>query len=329
MKKCLICGRKVVSKRKDAIYCRNPRCRKKAFLARKEQAASAPPLIGTNKASVVVTFPDGSRWLMELTPLQTMDNGQLLRLTQVFGQAQPKPEDSVAAQVPPVDSPPPTIKNGSDQIPVVLSNGRSDWSKSESDSETTAPIDELKVDANGSEQAPSVVADEVSASELSALPKPEAVETPALVPPAGVAETVAAVLTPSDLSPKSTESELRTVELYFVDYHGRRLAFEAATMCRGTTWRIAPNASARLGFSGSEGMGLGGTPGRWRDVYPHKAPRDCGFVENVGVLCWEDGERRAYAAETGLLHAAFGVRWPERIPEFVAARTAAGGGRIP
>jgi hypothetical protein len=43
---------------------------KKAFLARKEQAASAPLPIGKNKASVVVSFPDGSRWLMELTPLQ-------------------------------------------------------------------------------------------------------------------------------------------------------------------------------------------------------------------------------------------------------------------
>ena len=81
MKKCPICGRKVVSKRKDAIYCRNPRCRKKAFLARKEQAASAPPPIGPNKASVVLSFSDGSRWLMELTPLQTIDNGQLPTLT--------------------------------------------------------------------------------------------------------------------------------------------------------------------------------------------------------------------------------------------------------
>ncbi len=329
MKKCLVCGRKVVSKRKDAIYCRNPRCRKKAFLTRKEQAANAPPPIGPNKASVVVSFPDGSRWLMELTPLQTMEKGQLPTLTQVFSQAQPKPEDSVAAQVRPVDSPPPTIKNSSDQIPEVLTDRPNDVSKSESDAEARAPIDELKVDENGSEKVPAVDADEVSASELSALPKPEIVETPALVPPAGVAETVAAVLIPNDLSPKSTEPELRTVELYFVDYHGRRLAFEAATMCCGTTWRIAPNASARLGFSGSEGMGLGGAPGRWRDVYPHKAPRDCGFVDNVGVLCWEDGERRAYAAETGLLHAAFGVRWPERIREFVAGMTAAAGGRTP
>ena len=65
MKKCPICGRKVTSKRRDAIYCRNPRCRKEAFLARKEQAATAPLPIGKNKASVVVSFPDGSRWLME------------------------------------------------------------------------------------------------------------------------------------------------------------------------------------------------------------------------------------------------------------------------
>jgi hypothetical protein len=38
---------------------------------------------GANKASVVVSFPDGSRWLMELTPLQPTAQTQLPTLTQV------------------------------------------------------------------------------------------------------------------------------------------------------------------------------------------------------------------------------------------------------
>ena len=126
MKKCLVCGRKVVSKRKDAIYCRNPRCRKKAFLARKEQAESAPLPIGPNKASVVVTFPDGSRWLMELTPLQATEKAQLPTLTQVSSpvdsmglDALPQPESEVKSQVS-------TSENGSEQIAVAVSDGAED-----------------------------------------------------------------------------------------------------------------------------------------------------------------------------------------------------------
>jgi hypothetical protein len=36
---------------------------------------------------------------------------------------------------------------------------------------------------------------------------------------------------------------------------------------------------------------------------------EAGFVDNVGVLCWDDGERRAYAAEAELLYAALGPDW--------------------
>ena len=126
MKKCPICGRKVVSKRKDAIYCRNPRCRKKAFLARKEQAASAPLPIGPNKASVVVSFPDGSRWLMELTPLQTMEKGQLPTLTQVLSLTLPKSDDVAPASDRPLDYTPGTNENGLEQIPADSSDGGED-----------------------------------------------------------------------------------------------------------------------------------------------------------------------------------------------------------
>ena len=112
MKKCPICGRKVVSKRRDAIYCRNPRCRKEAFLARKEQAAPEPLPEGANKASVVVSFPDGSRWLMELTPLQPTARTQLPTLTQVASLALNQTDGSAEAKTTAIDLPPATKRNG-------------------------------------------------------------------------------------------------------------------------------------------------------------------------------------------------------------------------
>jgi len=82
MKTCPVCQREVLSKRKDAIFCRDATCRKRAQQARKEQAAAVPP--GHNKVSVVVTFPDGRRWLLELSPLDG-EPYALPTLTQVDG----------------------------------------------------------------------------------------------------------------------------------------------------------------------------------------------------------------------------------------------------
>ncbi len=81
MRWCPICSRMVMSKRKDAIYCDNPRCRKTAYL-RRQEAATAPLSVGPDKASVVVTFPDGSRWLLQMKPLQATDQAPLPALTQ-------------------------------------------------------------------------------------------------------------------------------------------------------------------------------------------------------------------------------------------------------
>ena len=39
LKVCISCTRPVTGKRKDAIYCADPQCRKDAYLKRKEQAA--------------------------------------------------------------------------------------------------------------------------------------------------------------------------------------------------------------------------------------------------------------------------------------------------
>ncbi|MBL8632715.1 MAG: hypothetical protein JNM40_05775 [Myxococcales bacterium] len=105
------------------------------------------------------------------------------------------------------------------------------------------------------------------------------------------------------------------------------MTFESATRYRDGKWRVDFLARAVLGVGPSEGRGLGGQPGRWREFYPQKSPGDYGFVENVGVLCWEDGDGRAHAAEAGLLSAALGPTWRERIRSLLVARTADGADR--
>lgn len=152
MKKCPICGRKVVSKRRDAIYCRNPRCRKEAFLARKEQAALDPLPGGKNKASVVVAFPDGSRWLMELTPLQPTAQTQLPTLTQVESLVQSQTEQSAEAQTFAIDLPPATVDNSLEQFQSPVSDAVGDVAVIESESASAATIEETKVAQNGLEQ---------------------------------------------------------------------------------------------------------------------------------------------------------------------------------
>lgn len=313
MKKCLVCGRKVVSKRKDAIYCRNPRCRKKAFLAKKEQAASAPLPIGTNRASVVVTFPDGSRWLLELTPLQATERVQFPTLTQVSSPIDSSSVDALPQLESEEKSHVSTIENGSEQISAVASDGVEDVGTSEGGAADSTSDEALLDNKNGSESVPSVVADESDSSAFSAVPMAEDAEGSPLVAEAAGSAAPVAIEAPTGTNSEPREPALRTVELYFVDSAGYRLAFDLAVRFDGRRCRVTGGAYARLGLAPSEGVGLGGTPGRWKDVYPHKAPSDCGFVDNIGVLCWEDDQRRAYAAEAGLLHLALGVGWQERL----------------
>ena len=152
MKKCPICGRKVTSKRRDAVYCRNPRCRKEAFLARKEQAATAPLPIGKNKASVVVAFPDGSRWLVELTPLQPTVQTQLPTLTQVESLVQSQTEQSAEAQTFAMDLPPATVDNRLEQFQAPVLDAVGDVAVIESESASAATVEETKVAQHGLER---------------------------------------------------------------------------------------------------------------------------------------------------------------------------------
>jgi hypothetical protein len=293
-------------------------------LARKEQAATEPLPSGANKASVVVSFPDGSRWLMELSPLQPTAQTQLPRLTQVASLVPLQTEESAEVKTATIDLSPATKWNGLEPIQEANTDETFDMDASQSASSSAAMPEAPEDDQNRSEPIQVFVADDAISSDLPADSTIEAAEITSPVPASTESAESPAVEVLTELRPESREPALRTVELYFVDARGRRMTFESATRYRDGKWRVDFLARAVLGFGPSEGRGLSGQPGRWREFCPQKLPGECGFVENVGVLCWEDGDGRAHAAEAGLLSAALGPTWRERIRDFVSARTEAG-----
>lgn len=282
MKKCPICGRDVLGKRKDAKYCKDAACRKKAHNDRKEEAARIEPRAGALKASVVVTFPDGSRWLMELTPLNAVDEARLPSLSQVTA-SEPEigsrsvpalPTGQLAAAV---SSSTPGMAPGisSDQIPQAVAVG------------LLAPLSSL-------EQATVRVS------------QPERSASPAAVAPAYTDSSAAA-------SPLA-RTELRTVELFFTDDRDRRISFTDAVRGRGPDgWRVRRYARVALGFSRSDGYGLGGKPGSWREHYLGRSPAEFGLDADLGVLYMDDADGRAYVAGVELLRAALGDEWRLRL----------------
>lgn len=245
MRNCLICGEPVVSKRKDAKYCPKPLCRKRAHQQRQEQCKAALPKLSANKASVVITFPDGSRWLMELSPLQPTDETNFPSLAQI----------------------------GSASLPI----------------------------RSGSDPPPSQPSPAASGATPSLIGTPEIRSEPILARPIG--------------------SELRTVELFFVDERGLRVPFRDAVQNRGRAgWRVRRHAKAQLGFHSTEGYGLGGSPGRWRDVYFRQSPSEFGLDGDLGVLFGDEEADQATVAPTELLREALGLEWRARLRAFCEER---------
>ena len=81
---CASCKTRLVAgKRKDAIYCTDPKCRKEAHLKRKEQVAQLPP---TLSAKQVVSDHHLPRWLAlpdRADPPESVAPAPLPSLTQV------------------------------------------------------------------------------------------------------------------------------------------------------------------------------------------------------------------------------------------------------
>lgn len=292
--------RPVAGRRKDAIYCAEPKCRKDAHLKRKEQAAQLPPTLSANKSSLIITFPDGRRCLIELTLLESVAPTPFPSLTQV-----PNTPTENGSGSTPVQTEPTLGVEGSGPIQTdqILHSLAQQTALPTSLQDAPDQI-QNRLPESAPTSAPSVNAQ-------SGQPDSHSASTSTDIAPAPTVPTA-----PQDAgrAEASVTSQVRTVELYFVDESGRALTFERAVRRReDLSWRLKWHAQAMLGFSPSEGHGLGGRPGRWRDTYPGKAPTEFGLEEDIGVLYYDAATDKRSAASPELLVESFGQGWREQV----------------
>jgi len=300
-KLCVSCKKRpVAGKRKDAVYCIDPKCRKDAHLKRKELAAQVPPVLSANKSSLIVTFPDGRRCLIELTLLESVAPTPLPTLAQV---------------------PNTPTENGSGSTLVLTETASALASSSE------IQTDQILSAASQPADLPSLMQD--APDQIQNRPAESApTSAPSVDAKSGQPGSVSAS-TSTDISPATAvptvpqnagnaearvTSQLRTVELYFEDGSGNEVTFQNAVRKRyDKSWQLRRSASAVLGFSRSEGHGLGGIPGRWRVSYPGQSPSDFGLDRDIGVLYFDEAEDRCYVAPPDLLRETLGPEWREQV----------------
>lgn len=292
--------RPVAGKRKDAIYCTDPKCRKDAHLKRKEQAAQLPPTLSANKSSLIITFPDGRRCLIELTLLDSVAPTTLPSLTQVPNTPTENGSGSTLVQAEPTSG---VEGSGQIQTDQILHSLVQQTALPTSLQDAPDQI-QNRLPESAPTSAPSVNAQ-------SGQPDSHSASTSTDIAPSAFVPTA-----PQDAgrAGASVTSQVRTVELYFVDEAGRVLTFEKAVRRReDLSWRLKWHAKAMLGFSPSEGHGLGGRPGRWRDTYRGKAPTEFGLEQDIGVLYYDAATDRRSAASPELLVESFGPGWREQV----------------
>ena len=280
MRQCVSCGEPIDSRRKNSKFCPKAKCRAKEYRRRQAEAAEAPVQRHDHQMSAVFGCPCGRRFLLQVSSL----------------------EDQPAEAIPTETA---TIVPRVTVTQTVLSP---EQPLQEAASDATSPAPAAA--ENSSEQFAQGSPNPAACGEIA---DPVAA-TPSILPvaqPAGAAVDAAPAL-----SPPLSRPQLRTFELYFTDQGGRPVRFWNVVRKYGTNiWRVVSFARPALGFSRLEGAGLGGTPGRWHDVYPLRDPSEFGHDSDLAVLCWDEQDGRAYAAEVELLQAAFGDNWKTLLRE--------------
>lgn len=273
MKKCPICGRDVLSKRKDAVFCRDAACRKKAQQARKEQAPPIAAQASGPKASVVVTFPDGKRWLLELSPLDgahsTLPSLATLPASSPPAAVPVPPPEAVPASPPASVSTPPPASVSTPPPAAVLAS-------------PPAPV---------------------------SVPPPPAV--PASPPAVVTPDPAVSQRFPSEVTRQKALRTVELFFIDGADALVRFK--EAVQARPNRPPAIRHFAKAQLCAREDDGYGLGGSPGLWPQAFPQRSPAEFGLDADVGVLFYDEDDDRAYVPSPELLAAALGSDWRTRL----------------
>ena len=266
--------------------------------------------LSANKSSLVVTFPDGRRCLIELTLLEAVAPAPLPTLTQIPNVPTENGSGSSLAQADADAMLAGSVGITTEQIPPTSTQptALSNSAKIESDQIQPADTESLPTSALHVERK-SVQTAPISASTSADI---------------GVVAATPSVANDRSSAQSPVEHRLRTVELFFRDDMGGELTFQNAVRRRAdNTWRLRRYAKAMLGFSSSEGHGLGGTPGSWREYYPGQSPSAFGLDSDIAVIYRDAEAGRVYAALPELLRETLGPGWREQVRQF-ADRTPTG-----
>lgn len=274
MRKCVSCGDPIDSRRKDSKFCPKAKCRAKEYRKRQAEAAAVPTPRHDHQVSAVFGCPCGRKYLLQVSSLGAQQPGVVPMVAATIAASAPVTQTVLSLKQPPQEVAP----------------------------RARPPVPDA--DANSSEQFAQGLPDTSTGVEVTG----PVAATPTTMPVPQPAGAVA------DMEPTPTRQvsrpQLRTIELYFTDQNGRAVHFWNVVRKYGANrWRVMSFARPALGFGRLEGTGLGGIPGRWHDFYPLRDPSEFGHDADLAVLCWDEQEGRAYAAEVELLQAAWGDNW--------------------
>lgn len=300
MRKCISCGDPLDSRRKDAKFCPKAKCRAKEYRRRRAEATATPDQGHTHQASAIFACPCGRKFLLQVSSLEGQDSGAAPSLnppvekselvTQTVLNPEQPPHESAPHAESPADA---TVKNSSEQFASRVPDASAH-------SEQFAS------------QVPDASAGKVIAHPVAATPPLQRELQPSAS--AGAVPTVPSLPT--------LRTQLLTFELYFTDQNGRWIRFwDVVRRVGNSIWRVSSYVKPALGFGPLEGSGLGGKPGRWYDFYPQRDPSEFDYDSDLAVLCWDEKDGRAYAAEVELLQAALGSDWKAFLREVRDERT--------
>lgn len=116
-------------------------------------------------------------------------------------------------------------------------------------------------------------------------------------------------------SPSGPASSVqRTCELMGTIRGGPLLSLSSVIqLYRDGRMELAPDVELYLCCTPYEGHGVSGSPGCWRDLYPHTSPTRFGQDADLAIVGWDEHDRRAFALPENTLRQLVGNDWREKV----------------